>query len=84
MAIVNGERLLDNLRHLRSFGAVDNGVVRPAFSEADKVNIVNGIKIMGAKNILNSLAITASNLYSRNLFTKISLMQLNSQKNVKK
>ena len=35
MATVNGERLLDNLRHLRSIGAVDNGVVRPAFSEAD-------------------------------------------------
>ena len=35
MATVNGERLLDNLRRLRSIGAVDNGVVRPAFSEAD-------------------------------------------------
>jgi len=39
-----------------------------AFSEPDKVKVVNGVKIMGAKNILNNLALTASNLYSRNLF----------------
>ena len=39
-----------------------------AFSEADKVNVVNGVKIMGAKNILNNLATTASNLYAKNLF----------------
>ena len=38
-----------------------------AFSEADKVNIVNGVKIMGTKNILNKLALTASSLYSKNL-----------------
>ena len=38
-----------------------------AFSETDKINIVNGVKIMGARNILNNLAITASNLYAKNL-----------------
>ena len=38
-----------------------------AFSEADKVNVVNGVKVMGAKNILNKLALTASNLYAKNL-----------------
>ena len=44
-----------------------------AFSEADKVNVVNGVKVMGAKNILNKLALTASNLYAKNLssFVKI-------------
>ena len=40
-----------------------------AFSEADKINIVQGVKIMGAKNILNNLALTASNLYAKNLFS---------------
>ena len=40
-----------------------------AFSQADKINSVNGVKIMGAKNILNNLAITASNLYAKNLFS---------------
>tara|TARA_B100001250_G_scaffold409841_1_gene435003 strand:+ start:199 stop:1299 length:1101 start_codon:yes stop_codon:yes gene_type:complete len=38
-----------------------------AFSEPDKVNVVNGVKVMGAKNILNKLALTASNLYAKNL-----------------
>ena len=40
-----------------------------AFSQADKINSVNGVKIMGAKNILNNLALTASNLYAKNLFS---------------
>ncbi|MCG8547314.1 MAG: hydantoinase/carbamoylase family amidase [Alphaproteobacteria bacterium] len=35
MPKINGERLLADLRHLRSIGAVENGVVRPAFSEKD-------------------------------------------------
>jgi len=39
-----------------------------AFSETNKINIVNGVKIMGEKNILNNLALTASNLYAKNLF----------------
>ena len=39
-----------------------------AFSEADKINVINGVKIMGASNILNNLALTASNLYAKNLF----------------
>ena len=38
-----------------------------AFSESEKVNIVNGVKIMGSKNILNNLAFTASSLYAKNL-----------------
>ena len=39
-----------------------------AFSTSDKINIVNGIKIIGAKNLMNKLPLTASNLYARNLF----------------
>ena len=43
-----------------------------AFSEPDKVNVINGIKIMGTKNILNNLALTASNLYAKNLFNFVN------------
>ena len=43
-----------------------------AFSEADKVNVINGVKVMGAKNILNNLALTASNLYAKNLFNFVN------------
>ena len=35
MPKINADRLLDDLRTLRTFGAVDTGVVRPALSEAD-------------------------------------------------
>jgi len=39
-----------------------------AFSEADKVNVVNGVKVMGDKNILNKLPLSATNLKSKNLY----------------
>ena len=42
-----------------------------AFSELDKINIVNGIKIIGIKNLMNKLPLTASNLYAKNLFSFI-------------
>ena len=42
-----------------------------AFSESDKINIVNDVKIMGSNNILNGLALTASNLYAKNLLNFI-------------
>ncbi len=35
MPAINGERLLDDLRRLRQFGATGNGVVRPALSATD-------------------------------------------------
>ena len=43
-----------------------------AFSEADKINVINDVKVISSKNILNNLALTASNLYSKNLFNFIN------------
>ena len=42
-----------------------------AFSEAGKINIINGIKIIGVKSLMNKLPLTASNLYAKNLFSFI-------------
>ncbi|MDC0164117.1 Re/Si-specific NAD(P)(+) transhydrogenase subunit alpha [Candidatus Pelagibacter bacterium] len=42
-----------------------------AFSEAGKINIVQGIKVIGVKNLMNSLPLTASSLYAKNLFSFI-------------
>ena len=42
-----------------------------AFSEPGKINLVNGIKIIGVKNLMNKLPITASSLYAKNLFSFI-------------
>ncbi len=42
-----------------------------AFSEAGKINTVNGIKVIGVKSLMNSLPLTASSLYAKNLFSFI-------------
>ena len=42
-----------------------------AYSEVDKINIVNGIKVMGIQNLMNKLPLTASSLYAKNLFSFI-------------
>jgi len=40
-----------------------------AYSEVDKIITVNGIKIIGIKNLMNKLPSTASSLYAKNLFS---------------
>ena len=39
-----------------------------AYTEVDKVIDKNGVKIMGERNILNKLPVSASNLYAKNIF----------------
>ena len=53
-----------------------------AFSEADKINVVNGVKVMGAKNILNNLAFSASNLYAKNLFNFVNNLYDKEKKDI--
>ena len=53
-----------------------------AFSEADKIIEINGVKIMGAKNILNSLALTASSLYAKNLFNFVYNLYSKEKKDI--
>ena len=43
-----------------------------AFTEVDKIIHKNGVKIIGESNILNKLPISASNLYSKNVFNFVS------------
>ena len=43
-----------------------------AFTEADKVINKNGVTIMGETNILNKLPISASSLYSKNVFNFVA------------
>ena len=42
------------------------------FTEVDKLINKNGIKILGETNILNKLPVSASNLYSKNVFNFVS------------
>ena len=53
-----------------------------AFSEADKVNVVNGVKVMGAKNILNNLALSASSLYAKNLSSFVNNLYSKEKKGI--
>ena len=39
-----------------------------AYTKADEIVEINGITILGEKNILNKLPISASNLYAKNVF----------------
>ena len=42
-----------------------------AYSEAGKIKTIQGIKIIGVKSLMNSLPLTASSLYAKNLFSFI-------------
>ena len=53
-----------------------------AYSEVDKVNIINGVKVIGAKNILNNLAVTASNLYAKNLSNFVNNLYNKEKKDI--
>ena len=43
-----------------------------ALTEVDKIIDKNGVKIMGDKNILNKLPVSASNLYAKNIINFVS------------
>ena len=42
-----------------------------AFSESGKINLIDGIKVIGVQNLMNRLPLTASSLYAKNLFSFI-------------
>ena len=53
-----------------------------AFSESDAVHVVNGVKVMGSKNILNNLALTASSLYAKNLYNFVNNLYSKEKKDI--
>ena len=62
------ENMIKNMKPgtlIYDLAAVQGG--NAAFTEVDKIVEKNGVKIMGDKNILNKLPISASNLYAKNL-----------------
>ena len=52
-----------------------------AFSEAGKINLVKGIKVIGVQSLMNSLPLTASSLYAKNLFSFIRNLYSKEKKN---
>ena len=71
--IIIRENMINNMQAgsvIYDLAAVQGG--NTAFTEVDKVVEKKGIKIMGEQNILNKLPISASNLYSKNVFNFVS------------
>ena len=63
------DNMLDNMQAgsvVYDLAAIQGG--NTAFTEVDKIVERNGIKIIGESNILNKLPVSASNLYSKNVF----------------
>jgi len=70
--IIKGS-MIDNMNSgsvIYDLAAVQGG--NAEFTEVDKVVVKNGVKIMGETNILNKLPVSASNLYSKNVFNFVS------------
>ena len=64
----------------------DLAAIQGGNSELTKVDEIinfNGVKIMGEANILNKLPVSASNLYSKNIFNFINNLYDKDQKNFK-
>ena len=67
------ENMIKNMRSgtlIYDLAAVQGG--NAAYTEVDKIVDKNGVKIIGEKNILNKLPVSASNLYAKNLFNFVS------------
>jgi len=70
--IIKGS-MIDNMQSgsvIYDLAAVQGG--NAEFTEVDKIVVKNGVKIMGETNILNKLPVSASNLYSKNVFNFVS------------
>ena len=71
--VIIKESMINNMQPgsvIYDLAAVQGG--NTAFTEVDKIIDKKGVKIMGETNILNKLPISASSLYSKNVFNFIS------------
>ena len=67
------ENMISNMKSgsiIYDLAAVQGG--NAAFTEVDKIVVKEGVKIIGETNILNKLPVSASNLYSKNVFNFVS------------
>jgi NAD(P) transhydrogenase subunit alpha len=70
--VILKENMLDNMNAgsiIYDLAAVQGG--NTSATKVDEVVIRNGVKILGDSNILNKLAVSASNLYSKNIYNFI-------------
>ena len=71
--VIIKENMINNMQAgsvIYDLAAIQGG--NTAFTEVDKIIEKKGVKIMGETNILNKLPISASSLYSKNVFNFVS------------
>ena len=81
--VIIKESMIKNMQPgsvIYDLAAVQGG--NTAVTKADEEVDLNGVKIMGEKNILNKLPASASNLYSKNIFNFVSNLYDKEKKNV--
>ena len=67
--VIIKENMINNMQAgsvIYDLAAVQGG--NTALTEVDKIIEKNSVKIMGERNILNKLPVSASNLYAKNMF----------------
>ena len=82
--VIIKENMIKNMQPgsvVYDLAAVQGG--NTAFTEVDKIIHKNGVKIMGETNILNKLPVSASNLYSKNMFNFIENLYDKENKRIK-
>tara|TARA_Y100000590_G_scaffold300872_1_gene339208 strand:- start:226 stop:1314 length:1089 start_codon:yes stop_codon:yes gene_type:complete len=80
--VIINDNMIDNMQPgsiIYDLAAVQGG--NTIFTEVDKIVEKNRVKIMGERNILNKLPVSASNLYAKNVFNFVS--NLYNKKNKK-
>ena len=80
--VIIREDMINNMKSgsiIYDLAAIQGG--NTSYTEVDKVIEKNGVQIMGEKNILNKLPISASNLYAKNMFNFV--MNLYDKENKK-
>ena len=78
----NPPKMIENMKSgsvIYDLAAAQGG--NSAYTKVDEIVEKNGVKILGEKNILNKLAISASSLYAKNLFNFV--LNLYDKKNNK-
>ena len=71
--VIISEKMINDMQAgsvIYDLAAVQGG--NTAFSEVDKTVERNGVKILGEKNILNKLPVSASNLYAKNIINFVT------------
>ncbi len=82
--VIIKENMINNMKAgslIYDLAAAQGG--NTAFTEVNKVVDKKGVKIMGERNILNKLPISASNLFAKNVFNFVSNLYDKESDNIK-